>query len=220
MIHVFPGVALTLLARATPIEGPIQDPALQQQDAPAPQPEAVAWEFSANVLYSDPPGTEDRLTPIVYADRGPLHLELRHNYEDLQTTSFFAGWTFAVDGQVELAFTPMLGVVVGQTDGIAPGVEVDLGWRRVAWYVEAEYLFDSDDSDDNFFYSWSTLMYGFTDWLSAGLVTERSKLVDTEFELQRGLALQVATEHVDLAFYAYNIDSDDNYVVASVAFSP
>lgn len=219
MTLFLPCGALALLARATPIEEPIQDPG-PVQDAPAPQPEAVAWEFSANVLYSDPPGSEDRLTPIVYAERGPLHLELRHNYEDLETTSFFAGWTFEVDGQVELAFTPMLGVVVGQTDGIAPGAEVDLAWKRVAWYVEAEYLFDSDDSDDNFFYSWSTLMYGLTDRLSAGLVTERSKLVDTEFELQRGLALQVTTRHVYLALYYYNPDSDDDYVVASVAFSP
>lgn len=42
-----------------------------------------------------------------------------------------------------------------------------------------------------FFYSWSTLTYGLTDWLSAGLVAERTKLVDTDWSLQRGLALEL-----------------------------
>src|SRR4030095_2034127 len=131
--------------------------------------------ISAGVFYAAPPGSEHRLTPIVYADRGALHLEARYNYEDLETASLFAGWTFEPDLGQEAgraaALTPMLGAVAGQTDGIAPGLELDVGWRRIAWYAEMEYLFDAHDRDDDFFYEWSTLMYGFTDWLSAGIVT-------------------------------------------------
>ena len=110
----------------------------------------------------------------------------------------------------------MLGVVAGDTDGIAPALELDLAWRRLAWYTEAEYLFDLDDRDDDFFYSWSTLTYGVTDWLSAGLVTERSKLVDTDYSLQRGLALELTRASLGFSLYAYNIGSDDFYAVVAL----
>ncbi len=182
--------------------------------------EPAAWEFSGNLFYSDPPGSEDRLTPIVYADRGRLHLELRYNYEDLETTALFAGWTFEAGRELELAFTPMLGLVAGDTDGIAPALELDLGWERLAWYTEAEYLFDREDRDDDFFYSWSTLTYGLTDELSAGLVTERSKLVDTDFALQRGLALEYRRQGMGFALYTYNLGSDDSYTVVALELAP
>jgi len=186
------------------------------------QPEV--WEFSGNLFYSDPPGSEDRLTPILYADRGPLHIEARYNYEDLRTLAVFGGWTFTSEGEEEGALsasaTPMLGVVTGDTDGLAPGLELDLGWRDFAWYAESEYLFDRDDSDDDFFYSWSTLTYGFTDWMAAGLVLERSKLVDTDWSLQRGLALELGLGRVGLALYAYNLGSDDSYATVALELAP
>jgi len=188
--------------------------------APVDAPEAEAWEFSGSVFYSDPPGSRDRVTPIVYADRGALHLEARYNYEDLETASLFAGWTFEHGDELAMSFTPMLGAVAGDTKGIAPALEFDLGWQRVAWYAEMEYLFDLEDSDDDFFYSWSTLTYGLTDWLRAGLVTERSRLVDTDVSLQRGLALEVARAHLGLSLYAYNIGTDDSYAVVSLGFAP
>jgi hypothetical protein len=192
-----------------------QDP-VPVQTQPA---EAEAWEISGNVFYSDPPGSEDRLTPILYADRGALHFEARYNYEDLETASLWAGWKFDLgDEEAELDFTltPMLGAVFGETDGVAPGLELDLAWKRFAWYGESEYLIDADDADDNFFYSWSTLTYGVTDWLNAGVVIERSKLVDTDFDVQRGLALEFAFERFGCALYAYNIgSSDDSYAVVS-----
>lgn len=197
--------ALVLLASAT-----TQDPAQEPVVVDADVAEAPAWEFSGTVLYSDPPGSEDRLTPIVYADRGPLHLELRYNYEDLETASLFAGWTFEMGEEVEVSLTPMLGAVAGQTDGIAPGLEFDVAWKKLSWYAESEYLLDLEESDDNYFYSWSTLTYGVTDWLGAGMVVERTKLVDTDFSVQRGLALEFSHENVGLSLYAYNLDSDDD----------
>jgi hypothetical protein len=212
LLHWTPALALLAPAETA------QDPAAHATEAT--ETTDAAWEFSGSVFYSDPPGSGDRVTTIVYADRGPLHLELRYGYEDVETASLFAGWTFTSEGELEAGVTPMLGAVVGQTEGIAPGLELDLGWRRFAWYVEAEYLFDLEDEDDDFFYSWSTLTYAFTDWLSAGVVTERSKLVDDDLSLQRGLALELRRENLGLSLYAYNLGSDDSYAVVSLGFAP
>jgi hypothetical protein len=202
--------ALMLLAPAA------QDPT--PVDARLAEPEA--WEFAANLLWSDPPGSGDRTTPIVYADRGGLHLELRYNYEDLDTAALFAGWTFEYGDELALGLTPMLGAVAGDTDGIAPGLELDLGWRRLSWYAESEYLFDLDDRDDDFFYSWSTLTWGLTDWISAGVVIERSKLVDTDLSVQRGLALEFARASLGFSLYGYNLGSDDSYAVVGLQYAP
>jgi hypothetical protein len=195
----------------TPTETPTQT-----QAVPPPEPvEEDEWEFSGSVFYSHPADSPERLTPILYADRGQLHLEARYNYEDLHTGSVFFGWNFSGGEEFTHSFTPMIGAVAGDTRGIAPGLEFDLGWKKVAWYAEAEYLFDMDDNQDDFFYCWSTLTYGLTDWLDAGVVTERSRLVDTGLSLQRGLALKLHKNGFGLALYAYNIGSDDSYEVVS-----
>ena len=213
-------VALALLAApapATPAAELAAAPVLTTEDENLGAGEQHAWEFSGSVFYSDPPGSRDRLTTVVYADRGPLHLEGRYNYEDLDTGALFAGWTWSGGDEVAYSATPMLGAVVGDTDGFAPGLEVDLGWKRLAWYTEMEYLFDVHDHDEDYFYSWSTLTYGVTDALRAGLVTEKTKLVDTDFEYQRGLAVELQLQRVGVALYAYNLGTDDSYAVVSVA---
>jgi hypothetical protein len=114
----------------------------------------------------------------------------------------------------------MLGAVAGDTDGIAPGLELDVGWKRLAWYSESEYLFDLDDRDDDFYYAWSTLTYGITERFAAGLVAERSKLVDTDFSVQRGLALEFTGARLGFSLYAYNLGSDDSYAVVALALAP
>ena len=181
------------------------------------------WELSGSVLYSDPPGSEERVIPIVYADRGALHLEARYNYEDLETLALFAGWTLETEedqGTLAAAATPMLGAAFGETWGIAPAVELELGWKRLAWYAEMEYLFDLDDRDDDFFYSWSTLTYGFTDWLAAGLVAERSRVVETDRWLQRGLALELGAGRLGISLYAFDLDTDEAYAVLALELAP
>jgi hypothetical protein len=163
------------------------------------------------------------VTPIVYAVRGALHLEARYNYEDLDTLALFAGWTLATDddaGALVAAVTPMLGTTFGDTRGIAPAVALELGWSGLAWYAELEYLFDLEDRDDDFFYSWSTFTYGFTDWLAAGLVAERSKTVDTDRSVQRGLALELGSGRLGISIYAFNIDTDDPYAVVALELAP
>jgi hypothetical protein len=185
------------------------------QDTQAVSAPPEKWTFDSSFFYSDPPGSDARTTAILYADRGRLHLEGRYGYEDKDTGSLFAGWRFNGGDDVKYTLTPMIGAVVGHTDGFAPGLEADLGWRKLNFYTEAEYLFDTHDSDDDFFYSWSTLMYSFNDWLSAGIAAERSRQVDTGLSIQRGLVLQVVRERFSFALYEYNIGTDDNYTVVS-----
>jgi len=193
------------------------------QDLPAATPVGDGgdprWEFSLAAFYVDPPGDGPHATTVLYADRDQLHLEARYNYEDLDTASVFAGWTLEFGEEVHAAITPMLGGVFGETSGVAPGLLVDGGWSKLRFYAEAEYLFDSDDSDDDYFYSWSTLTWQFSEEFAAGIVTERTRIVDTDLDLQRGLAVSFTPGPVGFALYVYNPASDDAYTTLSLDFA-
>ena len=51
----------------------------------------------------------------------------------------------------------MLGGVFGNTTGIAPGYKGSLSWWKLELYSEGEYVFDTGDSSESFFYNWSEL---------------------------------------------------------------
>jgi len=64
--------------------------------------------------------------------------------------SFFAGAKFGFGSNVELALVPMLGGLVGQTDGIVPALEADLTVGLFEAYAEAEYVVDLGDSSSSY----------------------------------------------------------------------
>jgi hypothetical protein len=63
-------------------------------------------------------------------------------------------------------------------------------------------------------------LFGITEQLAAGLVMERTKLVDTDYDVQPGLAVEFQAKRLAFAIYAYNIGTDDSYAVFSVGFAP
>ena len=125
--------------------------------------------------------------PTFTADRDWLHLEARYNYEALDTGSAWVGYNFSGGETVTWEFTPMLGAVFGATDGIAPGYKGSLGWKKLEFYSEGEYVFDAGDSADSFFYNWSELTFAPVESFRFGLVTQRTRVYQTDRDIQRGL---------------------------------
>jgi hypothetical protein len=175
-----------------------------------------AWEFEVAGYGYFIPDDDDYLQPTVTADRGWLHLEARYNYEDRDTASAWLGYNFGGAGEdVEWSFTPMLGAVAGNTDGVAPGYRGWVTWRRLEFSSEGEYLFDADDSDGNFAYTWSELGAVPRDWWRFGLVVQRTRVYDTDLAIQRGLYLGVSGGWWSLTAYVFNPDeSADRVLVA------
>jgi hypothetical protein len=204
-----------MLATVTSAVLALSTPAVPQ-DPPEPEPAEEAWSFSLALYGFDPPDDDFYSTVIGYADRGPLHLEARYQYEALDSASFFVGRRFAFEGDVAAEVVPMIGVVGGDLDGIAPGFSADLTWRKLGWYVESVYVVDLDDSDENFLYTWSELTYAATDWFSFGLVGQRTRIRDQELEVDRGLLAEVALKKVSVSLYLFNPDQDDPYLGFSV----
>jgi hypothetical protein len=177
---------------------------------------ARRWSASATAYQYLLPDDADFLLPLVTADRGALHLEGRYNYEEHQTASLWAGWTFSLERGFTLDLTPMAGAVFGHTNGVAPGVESDMTVGPVNWYAEAEQVFDLDDSANNFLYLWSELSVSPREWFRAGLVGQRLRTHETGLEVERGLLIGVSHAALDATLYAFNLGTDARFTVISL----
>ena len=180
--------------------------------------ERPEWWVAASAYFYFVPFDENYVQPTVSADRDHLHFELRYNYEGLNTASAWAGYNLAVGSEVWLVFTPMLGGVFGGTVGVAPGYRASLGWRRLEMSSESEYLFDAEEDDDSFFYSWSELTFTFATWMSAGIAIQRTQAYESAREIQRGFVLGAELDRWGAACYVFDPDkSDPTYVLSAYA---
>lgn len=178
------------------------------------------WAFSASAYTYLVPHDDDYVQPTFTVDHDWLHLEARYNYEDQDTASLWGGYNLSgVEEEITWEITPMLGVVFGDTDGLAPGYKGSIGWKSLELYSEGEYVIDGHDASDSFFYNWSELTVSPFDWCRFGLVTQRTRAYDTDREVQRGLLLGFAFKRVDATAYVLNPDDDDPVWVFSVGLS-
>jgi hypothetical protein len=177
----------------------------------------VGWDFSTDLNFYLIPDDFFAL-PVFRADNSNLHLEARYNYEDRETFSGWVGYNFSGgDDEFSYTFTPMLGGVVGLSKGISPGLELTLTYKKFELYSEMENLFDLKDNENNFYYNWADLTYSPTDWFWFGISGQRTRLYQTDLEIQRGLQVGVGLKHFELNTYVYNIGYDDTFAVITLS---
>ena len=192
--------------------------AQQGTESPAPaEPEAPKWEFSASAYAYFVPHESDYVQPTLTADRGWLHLEGRYNYEAPKTASLWFGSTFQFGKTLTLELTPMVGGVFGKTNGVAPGYHLTLDYKKLELYSEGEYLFDTGNSADSYFYSWNELTYAPFDWLRAGLVSQRTRAYQTPLDIQRGFLVGGTVKNWKFTLYIFNAGWTDPTTVFSVS---
>jgi hypothetical protein len=154
--------------------------------------------------------------PIATMDRGSLHLEARYQYEDRATVSAWAGWSFATGTDLELTVVPMVGVVAGQTQGWAPGLEASLAWRTFELYSENEFVFDAEGAEGDYFYDWSQLSWDAQEWLTLGLSVQRTRMYDSELEIERGVFAAARRGPAELSVFAFNLDGEEAFAIVAL----
>ena len=172
------------------------------------------WNFGVetDLYFTDP----FIFLPIIIANKGNLHLEARYNYEDLKTFSGWVGYNLFGGDEFEYFVTPMVGAALGRTDGIAPGLEFTFSYAGFELYSESEYLFDFASSEYNFFYSWTDLTYSPIGWLWFGISGQRTRLYESEVEIDRGLILGCAYRNFEITGYFYNPFTDDAFLMLAL----
>jgi hypothetical protein len=175
--------------------------------APAKDADERTWSFSVSAYTYIVPDDRTYVQPTITADRGWLHLEARYNYEDVDTGSAWIGYNFSFGEKLTLDLAPMIGGVFGSTTGVAPGYKGSLAWWKLELYSETEYVFDTSNSSDSFLYTWSELTLAPVDSFRFGLVVQRTRLYQTDFDIQRGLLIAFSYKRADFTACIFNPDA-------------
>lgn len=175
------------------------------------------WNFSAWAEMFILPDEGDFFNPTFYARGKTLHFEGRYNYEDRNTVSLWAGRRFKFGKKVQFVLVPMAGVVFGNTDGIAPGFEAEITYKKFDFYVEAEYVFDFESSDGNFFYEYTELAIRPIRPVRTGLMTQKTKVYQLEREFQRGIFAEYYFGAFRAGVFYFSPFSSDQFWIASVS---
>ena len=194
-------------------------PIVSGASRPAATPRPKAWSILALSNIYLLPEERDFALVSLSADRNRLHLEGRYNYEDLETGSLWLGANFGGGTTLEWEFSPLAGAAFGQTRGLAAGYRGSLTWRKLALNSESEYLIDATDASDNFFYNWSEASFSPVEPLQIGVVLQRTRVYQSDREIQRGLLIGYSYKGASLTAYLFNPDDRKPPVVIGLSVS-
>ena len=206
------------MAQQFPAEPAASAPATKSADVLASS-ESAAWTVGVSTYIYSVPDDRDYVQPELTIDRDWLHLEARYNYEDFDTASAWIGWNFSVGEKLTFDFTPMLGGVFGDTQGIAPGCEFTLNWRGFSLYNESEYVIDTDTPSESFYFSWTELTYYPVEWFRFGWIDQLTKTNGEKVIDDNGPMLGVTCKNLDCTLYLLHVDDDRPTVVVGLSLT-
>ena len=204
-------VAFAIVVATTALAG--EDESSGRRASPPTKP---SWEFAITAYPTIVRGGDNYTSAIAAADRGPLHFEGRYNYESVGARSAFVGWTFSGGEAITWELTPLLGGAWGTTQAFVPALEASVAWRRLDFYVEAEYVRDNHERTNSYFYAWSELGFRPVEWLRVGLAGQRTRVYGGERDIQRGPFAQVTWGPVTIGGFWFNPGSRDQVFVGSI----
>jgi hypothetical protein len=188
----------------------------ERSASPTPAPAIPSWEFALTAYPTAVRGGDNYTSPIATADRGPLHLEARYNYESVGARSAFVGWTFSGGEAITWELTPLVGGAWGATQAFVPGFEASVAWKQLDFYIEAEYVRDIHARADSYFYAWSELGYRPVEWLRAGIAGQRTNIYGGGRDVQRGPFAQLTWKRVTIGGYWFNPGSSEQVFVGMI----
>lgn len=162
-------------------------------------------------------GGDNYTSAIAVADRGPLHLEARYNYESIGARSAFVGWTSSGGDAIAWELTPLIGGAWGATHAFVPALEASLAWRRLDFYVEAECVRDNREHSDSYLYAWSEPGFRPVEWLRVGVAGQRTRAYSGERDVQHGPFAQLTPGPFTLGGYWFNPGSSEQVFVGSIS---
>jgi hypothetical protein len=171
----------------------------------AEEAEQRRWKATVNAYLFAVPDQESFFMVTAPVEIRWFHVEARYNYEALRSGSVFAGVNAGWGQALRLDLTPMIGGLFGELDGLVPALRWTLTWWKLDLYSESEVVVDFDDASDSFFYNWSELGFSPLDWLRFGGAIQRSRVLMTSLDFQRGLFVAATIRLFTVSLYEFNL---------------
>jgi len=158
-------------------------------------------------------GNEYVWMPVVhYEAKKGMYAELRYNYEDLKTFSFYAGKTFTGETDLEYSMTPMAGYCIGKFTGLSLAVNAEAEWKDFYVSTQTQYSMATKKDAANFFFSWSEAGYNVSRIFFAGLAIQYT-LQQGVNDLQPGFLAGLNFKNITVPFYMFSPFQPGRYMV-------
>lgn len=137
-----------------------------------------------------------------------IYTELRYNYEDRKTFSFYMGGTFKVGKHEEFEIIPMIGGSVGRFKGISPATTMILeaGWIR--GFSQNQYSINLKDQGSNFFFDWTAIVVHTYKPLYLGVSLQTFVPQNTESQIYFAPMISLKKLPLIVEGFAYNFWTD------------
>jgi hypothetical protein len=163
-------------------------------------------------------GAEGSFQPLAHIQApNNWYGEMRYNYEEAKTFSFYAGKTFAGGKRAEYKITPMAGYSTGTFTGISFGVNTDVEWKDFYFSAQSQYSISSQTKDDNFLFSWSELGYSVSDHFFTGLSLQYTRTIG-QTDLEPGFVNGLSFKNFEIPIYIFKPFGSGRYFVVGLSF--
>ena len=170
-----------------------------------------------NYNYLGQPGSGVVVPMIHFETKKNWYAELRYNYEDNQTISFFGGKTFKGGKDFEYSLTPLAGFSAGRFTGLSLGINTEIEWKNFYISSQTQNSFGTKREIADFFFSWSELGYNISEHFFAGLAMQYTRQKDyTGFE--PGFVAGLEIKNFTFPVYVFSPFRNGCYFVVGVNY--
>ncbi|MEI2737932.1 MAG: hypothetical protein V9F01_04015 [Chitinophagaceae bacterium] len=156
--------------------------------------------------------------PILhYQAKNGVYTEIRYNYEEVQTLSFYMGKVFSGGENFEFNLTPMLGISTGEFNGISLAINAETEWKNFYLSSQTQYSIATKENNDNFFFSWSELGYSIADKVFAGVAIQYTRQSGVN-NLEPGFVGGVEFKNITIPLYVFNPFGNERYFVLGINY--
>ena len=158
------------------------------------------------------------LVPRVYLQSNSgWYAGASYNYVKEQTLSLSAGHTFSGQDSFSWSVTPSAAILIGGFRGGSAGATATLGFRRLSFYTEEQYVISTDKANRNFLFSWTELGYQLTRYLLIGIALQRTNCPGTNEKYDPGLQLSISCKEWRFPVYVFSPLSTGRYVAMGIS---
>ena len=131
------------------------------------------------------------------------YAEMRYNYEDVQTLSFFAGRIFSGGNKFTYSITPLAGYATGNFTGASLAANAEADWSNFYFSSQSQYSRSFKKEVPHFFFTWSELGYNISPKIFTGLAIQYTKQKGSN-EAEPGLVAGINFKNISIPFYVFN----------------
>jgi hypothetical protein len=156
--------------------------------------------------------------PVVhYQTKKGIYTEMRYNYDDLHTFSFYGGKTITGGNRIAYTITPMLGFSVGDFRSIAIASKMELSYRKLFVSAEIQYSHAFGNSQPSFFFTWPEAGIDFSEFFFAGLAAQYTIQREANY-FEPGLLMGINFKNFSIPFYIFNPFCNNSYLVLGLNY--